>query len=120
MTEKDYKTACRMITYDKIKMLRDVEHQSIQWIADHLGLNFRTVKKYLHMDRSNRGILEHHPEAVILSPTRTSLFIVLVFTGHPLAQMHDWLKELSRLSGCISEDRLQLCNGASQSTIFRR
>ena len=51
MTEKDYKTACRMITYDKIRLLRDVEHKSIQWIADHLGLNFRTVKKYLQMDR---------------------------------------------------------------------
>ncbi len=47
MTEKDYKTALRMITYERIHHLRDVEHRSIQRIADDLGLNFRTVKKYL-------------------------------------------------------------------------
>ena len=43
MTEKDYKTALRMITYERIHLLRDVEHRSIQRIADDLGLNFRTV-----------------------------------------------------------------------------
>lgn len=41
-----------MITYDRIQMLRKVAHKSIQWIADHLGLNFRTVKKYLEMDHT--------------------------------------------------------------------
>ena len=51
MTEKDYKTALRMITYERIHLLRDVEHRSIQRIADDLGLNFRTVKKYLEMSR---------------------------------------------------------------------
>ena len=50
MTEKDYKTALRMITYERIHLLRDVEHRSIQRIADDLGLNFRTVKKYLHIE----------------------------------------------------------------------
>lgn len=52
MTERDYKTACRMIAYDRIQMLCKVEHKSIQWIADHLGLNFLTVKKYLEMDHA--------------------------------------------------------------------
>ena len=42
--QKDYKTALRMITYERIHLLRDVEHRSIQRIADDLGLNFRTVK----------------------------------------------------------------------------
>ena len=51
MTEKDYKTALRMITYERIHLLRDVENRSIQRIADDLGLNFRTVKKYLEMSR---------------------------------------------------------------------
>lgn len=41
MTEKDYKTALRMITYERIHLLRDVDHRSIQRIADDLGLNFR-------------------------------------------------------------------------------
>ena len=40
-----------MITYERIHLLRDVEHRSIQRIADDLGLNFRTVKKYLEMSR---------------------------------------------------------------------
>ena len=51
MTEKDYKTALRMITYERIHLLRDVEHRSIRRIADDLGLNFRTVKKYLEISR---------------------------------------------------------------------
>ncbi|MGI6313938.1 MAG: IS21 family transposase [Candidatus Cryptobacteroides sp.] len=96
MTEKDYKTACRMITYDKIKMLRDVEHQSIQWIADHLGLNFRTVKKYLHMDRSE---FEAFSESItrkpfILEPYKDFIVHRLgLYQDTPAAQMHDWLKE---------------------------
>uniref|UniRef100_UPI0040298316 hypothetical protein n=1 Tax=Candidatus Cryptobacteroides bacterium TaxID=3085639 RepID=UPI0040298316 len=41
-----------MITYDRIQMLRKVMHKLIQWIADHIGLNYRTVKKYLEMDHA--------------------------------------------------------------------
>ena len=51
MNAKDYKIVCRIIMYDKIQSLRNEEHKSIQWIADHLGVNFRTVKKYLEMTR---------------------------------------------------------------------
>jgi len=50
MTEKEYKSLNRYIMYDTIHRLRHEEHQSIQWIADYLGINFRTVKKYLEMD----------------------------------------------------------------------
>jgi len=50
MTEKEYKSLNRYIMYDTIHRLRYEEHQSIQWIADYLGINFRTVKKYLKME----------------------------------------------------------------------
>ena len=96
MTEKDYKTACRMITYDRIHELREVELRSIQWIANHVGLNFRTVKKYLEMDRSE---FESYSESItnkpfLLEPYRD--FIVerlTLYQDTPAAQMHDWLKE---------------------------
>ena len=96
MTEKDYKTACRMMTYDKIKMLHDVEHKSIQWIADHLKLNFRTVKKYLQMDRTE---FEAFSESItnkpfILEPYKDFIVQRLgQYQDTPAAQMHDWLKE---------------------------
>lgn len=32
MTEKDYKTACRMITYDRIQMLRNVGRKSLNHV----------------------------------------------------------------------------------------
>ena len=51
MTEKDYKTALSMITYERIHLLRDLEHRAIQRIVDDIGLNFRTVKKYLELSR---------------------------------------------------------------------
>ena len=96
MTEKDYKTACRMITYDKIRLLRDVEHKSIQWIADHLGLNFRTVKKYLQMDRAEFEAFSENitNKPFILEPYRDFIVQRLSqFQDTPAAQMHDWLKE---------------------------
>lgn len=36
--------------YHEIKRLREVDRRSIQWIANHLKLNFRTVKKLLDME----------------------------------------------------------------------
>ena len=51
MTEKDHKALSRLIMYDKIKRLYEVEHRSIRWIARQLDMNFRTVRKYLEMDQ---------------------------------------------------------------------
>lgn len=96
MNAKDYKIVCRIIMYDKIQSLRNEEHKSIQWIADHLGVNFRTVKKYLEMTRdefetfSNKVANKPHLLALYKS------FIVERLTKYPdtpAAQMHDWLKE---------------------------
>ncbi len=39
-----------IIMYYEIKRFREQEKFSIQRIADHLGMNFRTVKKYLEME----------------------------------------------------------------------
>ena len=38
-----------IIMYHEIYRLRQIEHFSIQRIADHLSINFRTVKKILGM-----------------------------------------------------------------------
>lgn len=96
MTEKEYKTARRMITYDKIQELRHEEHRSIQWIADRLDLNFRTTKKYLEMTREE---FERYSDNITNKPyslERYKEFIVNRLTQYPetpAAQMHDWLKE---------------------------
>lgn len=96
MTEKDYKTALRMITYERIHHLRDVEHRSIQRIADDLGLNFRTVKKYLEMSHEE---FEAFTDSIIQKPfvlEPYKEFIVQRLSLYPdtsAAQMHDWLKE---------------------------
>lgn len=96
MTEKEFKTLNRLIMYDKIHRLHHEERKSIRWIAGHLGINFRTVKKYLGMDPAefqeyseglnNRGCL--------LDPYKPFILERLgQFQDTPAAQMHDWLKE---------------------------
>lgn len=95
MTEMDYKTALRIITYERIHLLRDVEHRSIQRIADDLWLNFRTVKKYLEMSREE---FEDFTNSIIQKPfvlEPYKEFIVQRLSLYPdtsAAQMHDWLK----------------------------
>ena len=45
----DKKQTDLIIMYYEIKRLRNDEKLSIQRIADFLGMNFRTVRKYLEM-----------------------------------------------------------------------
>ena len=139
MTEKDYKTALRMITYERIHLLRDVEHRSIQRIADDLGLNFRTVKKYLEMSREEFEAFTNSiiQKPFVLEPYKE--FIVQRLSLYPdtsAAQMHDWLNEnypkfpelspktctglassseseLSQTSRSVTQDGVQLRNEAS-------
>ena len=96
MTEKEYKALHRKQMYDQIQRLRNEEHLSIQRIADKLGVNFRTVKRYLEMSRSEfesfsdnitnkPQILEPYTDFVV---ERLSLY-----QDTSTAQMHDWLKE---------------------------
>lgn len=96
MTEKDRKALSRLIMYDKIKKLYEVEHRPIRWIARAMNLNFRTVKKYLKMDQiefenySDQVINRRH----ILEPYRDFIIGKLtLYQDTPAAQMHDWLKE---------------------------
>lgn len=62
---KYYKTACRMITYEKIHLLRDVENRSIQRIVYDLTLNSKTVKKYLEVRREE---FESFKDAIVQKP----------------------------------------------------
>jgi hypothetical protein len=85
-----------IIMYYEIKRLRDEEHFSIQRIADHLGLNFRTAKRYLQMTQQEfenyLPTLGERPFA--LDPYRA--YIVEYLNTYPdtsASQMHDKLKE---------------------------
>ncbi len=96
MADKVQKFVCRIMQYDKIHELRYVEHRSIQWIADYLGLNFRTVKKYLGMSREEFQSFADKviQKPFVLEPYRS--FIVGRLQEFPetqAAQIHDWLKE---------------------------
>ncbi len=105
MTEKEYKSLNRYIMYDTIHRLRYEEHQSIQWIADYLGINFRTVKKYLKMEpqefeRYSNSLNERD---CILEPYRGFIVERLgKFQDTSAAQMHDWLKEHYPSFPCVT------------------
>lgn len=86
----------RMSIYTDIHLLREKEHRSIQWIANYLGLNFRTVRKYLKMS------LEEYEKYADQFGQKPRLledykdFIAEKLRQYPdtgAAQMHDWLKE---------------------------
>lgn len=82
--------------YYEIKRLREIEHRSFQWIADHLKLNFRTVRKYLDMDsasfQSHLKLNQRRPH--VLDPYRDFVESRLqLFPETSTAQMLDWLKE---------------------------
>ncbi len=96
MTEKDKKSLDRYIMHDTIHKLYHVQHKSLRWIAVHLGINFRTVKKFLDMDS---GEFQKYSESIstrncTLDPYKSFIVDRLnLFQDTPAAQMHDWLKE---------------------------
>lgn len=86
----------RMSIYTDIHMLREKERRSIQWIANHLGLNFRTVRKYLKMslEEYERYAGQYGRKPRLLEEYKD--FIADRLRQYPdtgATQMHDWLKE---------------------------
>lgn len=82
--------------YHEIKRLRQIEHRSIQWIADHLKLNFRTVKKLLDMEAETfqEYLKKNEKRSCVLDPYRDFVESRLqLFPETSCAQMLDWLKE---------------------------
>jgi DNA-binding transcriptional regulator LsrR (DeoR family) len=82
--------------YHEIHRLRHVEHLSIQRIADHLSMNFRTVKSLLDMSEEEFGsYLEtkgHRP--FILDTYREFIVSYLKrYEDIPTSVIHDRLKE---------------------------
>lgn len=82
--------------YHEIHRLRDVEHFSIQRIAEHLSINFRTVKTYLDMSLED---FEHYLESksrryYLLDPYREFISGYLSkYEDAPASVVHDRLKE---------------------------
>jgi transposase len=82
--------------YHEIRRLRDVEHFSIQRIADQLTINFRTVKKILGMTEEDydRFIEKKWVKARHLDPYRDFIVGYLQqYPDTPAAVIHDKLKE---------------------------
>jgi transposase len=85
-----------IIMYHEIMRLRNVEHFSIQRIADHLHINFRTVKKFLCMTEAQfdefyetKGTKPRQ-----LDPYRDFIVAYLQkYQKTPAAVLHDKLKE---------------------------
>lgn len=82
--------------YDRIHRYRKEDHRSVNWIAQKLQLNRRTVKRYLAMTQAE---YERHLEAsgerpLLLEPyTQFVVDRLNRFPDTKAAQMHDWLKE---------------------------
>lgn len=85
-----------IIMYYEIKRFRDQEKFSIQRIADYLGLNFRTVKKYLEMEEDE---FNNYLESIGGRPFKLASYKQFIFEyldeypDTPAAVLHDKLKE---------------------------
>jgi len=90
------KTKQLIMMYYEIRRLRNVEHFSIQRIADHLSINFRTVKRYLEMTEEEFEAYSNTKgrKSPLLDPYRE--FIVQYMKKYedaPCSVIHDRLKE---------------------------
>jgi len=86
----------RMSIYTDIHRLRESDHRSIQWIANYLGLNFRTVRKYLNMslEEYEKYAEQYGQKSRTLDEYKDFIADKLrSFPDTSAAQMHDWLKE---------------------------
>jgi len=85
-----------IIMYHEILRLRHVEQFSIQRIADHLSINFRTVKKFLDMkeEEFDEYMENKGNKPCLLNPYRDFIVNYLKrYEDTPSAVMHDRLKE---------------------------
>ena len=84
------------IMYHEIQRLRNVEHFSIQRIADHLRINLRTVKNMLCMTEEDYDMFieKKWAKARYFDPYRNFIVRYLQkYPDTPAAAMHDKLKE---------------------------
>jgi hypothetical protein len=96
MTAMEAQQKRLIIMYHEIQRLRNVEHFSIQRIADKLTINFRTVKKILSMAEKeyDKFIEKKWAKSRYLDPYRDFIIGYLQkFPDTPAAVMHDKLKE---------------------------
>ncbi|WP_312793028.1 hypothetical protein [Sphingobacterium sp.] len=85
----------KLMTYHEVHRMHR-EGISIRRISEHLGLNWRTVKKLLSKDdRSYQKELEAPPsKKKLLDPYRDFVKEKLsLYNDTSAAQMHDWLRE---------------------------
>ncbi len=85
-----------IIMYHEIKRLREVERFSIQRIADHYSMNFRTVKKLLTMTEEafDEYMEQKSAKSRLLDPYRDFIVHYLKrYEDSPSAVIHDRLKE---------------------------
>ena len=92
----DKKQKDLIIMYYEIKRFREVEKFSIQRIADYLGLNFRTVRKYLSMtDQEFEACLSTQgSRPYVMDQYKTFVVNYLgEYPDTPASVVHDKLKE---------------------------
>jgi transposase len=96
MTAMEARQKRLIIMYHEIQRLRQVEHFSLQRIADQLSINFRTVKKILGMTEEDydKYIEKKWAKARHLDPYRDFIVGYLQkYPDTPAAVMQDKLKE---------------------------
>ena len=85
-----------VIMYHEIHRLREAEHFSIQRIADHFKINFRTAKKLLEMraEQFDAYLERRDKRGLLLAPYREFIVNYLQrYADTPSAVIHDRLKE---------------------------
>ena len=85
----------QIMTYHEIHKLHRQGH-SISYISEYLGMNWRTVKKYLAMDDREYEVFLNRPPNRNKILSRYEEFVCSKLKSFPdtsAAQMHDWLKE---------------------------
>lgn len=90
------KTKQLIMMYYEIRRLRNVEHFSIQRIADHLSIDFRTVKRYLEMREEEFEAYSNTKgrKSQLLDPYREFIVQYLKkYEDAPYSVVHDRLKE---------------------------